>query len=99
MDAALPAHEIARLERILEAYAAEGVGFHALRTRRGGAQRFVSLHVLVPGDWSVQRGHDLLERVEADIRRELPPAMVFTHLEPLGDPRAMDDDLRRDRTG
>ena len=99
MDAALPGHEIARLEGMLESYAGEGVGFHALRTRRGGAQRFVSLHVLVPGDWSVQRGHDLLERVEADIRRELPPAMVFTHLEPLGDPSAMDDDLRRDRTG
>ncbi len=100
MDAALPAHEIARLVRLLEAYAAEGVGFHALRTRRGGVQRFVSVHVLVPGDWSVQRGHDLLERVEADIRRELPPVMVFTHLEPLGDPRAMDgDDLRQDRPG
>ena len=100
MDAALPPHEIARLVRLLEAYAAEGVGFHALRTRRGGVQRFVSVHVLVPGDWSVQRGHDLLERVEADIRRELPPVMVFTHLEPLGDPRAMDgDDLRQDRPG
>lgn len=100
MDAALPPHEIARLVRLLEAYAAEGVGFHALRTRRGGIQRFVSVHVLVPGDWSVQRGHDLLERVEADIRRELPPVMVFTHLEPLGDPRAMDgDDLRQDRPG
>ena len=100
MDAALPAHEIARLERVLAAYAEEGVGFHALRTRRGGAQRFVSVHVLVPGDWTVQRGHDLLERVEADIRRELPPAMVFTHLEPLGDPSAMDgDDLRKDRPG
>ena len=100
MDAALPAHEIARLERILAAYAAEGVGFHALRTRRGGEQRFVSVHVLVPGDWTVQRGHDLLERVEAEIRRELPPAMVFTHLEPLGDPSAMDgDDLRRNRPG
>ena len=100
MDAALPPHEIARLVRLLEAYAAEGVGFHALRTRRGGIQRFVAVHVLVPGDWSVQRGHDLLERVEADIRRELPPVMVFTHLEPLGDPRAMDgDDLRQDRPG
>jgi len=39
----------------------------------------------------VQQGHELLERLEADIRRALPPVTVFTHLEPLGDPAAMND--------
>ena len=69
------------------------------RCARGsaGAQRFVSVHVLVPPDWTVQRGHDLLERIEADIRRALPPVTVLTHLEPLGDPAAMaDQDLHRE---
>ena len=50
-----------------------------------------AVHVLVPPDWSVQQGHDLVERIEADMRRALPPISVLTHLEPLGDPAAMTD--------
>ncbi len=43
---------------------ASGMRFHALRTRCAGARSFVSLHVLVPGAWTVQRGHDVLEEIE-----------------------------------
>jgi cation diffusion facilitator family transporter len=97
MDASLPANELAVLREILDRYAPDGIEYHALRTRQSGALRFVSVHVLAPPEWSVQRGHDALERIEADIRRALPPVTVFTHLEPLGDPLAMDDqDLHRD---
>jgi cation diffusion facilitator family transporter len=99
MDAALPASELAVLRQLLDRYAVEGVEYHALRTRRAGANRFVSVHVLVPPDWSVQQGHDLLERIEAEIRRALPPVSVLTHLEPIGDPAAMSDlDLHRQET-
>jgi cation diffusion facilitator family transporter len=97
MDAALPPQEQALVKSLLEPYVREGVQYHALRTRQSGAHRFVSLHVLVPPLWTVQQGHDLLERIEADIRRALPPVSVLTHLEPLGDPAAMNDlDLHRD---
>jgi len=98
MDAALPRREQSMLHELLQGYvAAEGIDYHALRTRRAGAHRFVSVHVLVPPGWSVQQGHDLLERIEADIRRALPPVTVDTHLEPLGDPAAMrDETLHRD---
>lgn len=51
----------------------------------------MSVHVLVPGDWTVQMGHDLLERIEAAIRAVLPAATVFTHLEPLHDPLSFED--------
>ena len=96
MDAALPAQEQRVLRELLARYAVEGIEYHALRTRRAGAHRFVSVHVLVPAEWTVQQGHDLLERIEADIRRALPPVTVLTHLEPLGDPAAMSDqDLHR----
>src|SRR6185369_4513171 len=69
MDASLDAAELEAIEAGLARYRAHGIVFHALRTRRAGARAFVSLHVLVPGGWSVQRGHDLLERIEANIRR------------------------------
>lgn len=100
MDAALPPAELALLRALLDRYAADGIEYHALRTRQSGARRFVSVHVLVPPEWSVQQGHDLLERIEADIRRALPPATVDTHLEPLGDPAALaDQDLHRPDDG
>jgi len=96
MDAALPASELQVLRELLDRYGADGIEYHALRTRQAGARRFVSVHVLVPPDWTVQQGHDLLERIEADIRRALRPVTVDTHLEPLGDPAAMSDqDLHR----
>ena len=97
MDAALPVAEQRVLRDLLAGYAKEGIEYHALRTRRAGAHRFVSVHVLVPPEWTVQKGHDLLERIEGDIRRALQPVSVLTHLEPLGDPAAMrDQDLHRE---
>jgi cation diffusion facilitator family transporter len=96
MDAALPPADLKVLRELLDGYAAGGIEYHALRTRQAGARRFVSVHVLVPPEWSVQQGHDLLERIEADIRRALPPVTVDTHLEPLGDPAALaDQELHR----
>jgi cation diffusion facilitator family transporter len=96
MDRALPPQERAAIEEVLQRYAGQVVQFHALRTRGAGRRAFVSVHVLVPGDWSVKRGHDLVERVERDLRVALPHASVFTHLEPLDDPASFaDTDLDR----
>jgi cation diffusion facilitator family transporter len=91
MDTALSAEDTAVVRKVLGGYTTDGVQFHALRTRQAGAQKFVSTHVLVPGRWTVQRGHELLERIEADIRRTLPDAAVFTHLESLDDPASWED--------
>jgi cation diffusion facilitator family transporter len=91
MDAALPEREEQQLQAILDRYATEGAQYHALRTRQSGSRRFVSVHVLVPGKWTVQRGHHLLEQIEADIRQTLPNATVFTHLESLDDPASWED--------
>jgi cation diffusion facilitator family transporter len=91
MDTALPAEEYAALRRVLDAHVEGGIQYHALRTRESGARRFVSLHVLVPGDWTVHRGHALLERIEADIRGVVPNVTVLTHLESLDDPASWDD--------
>jgi cation diffusion facilitator family transporter len=91
MDRALAEDERARVDAILGEFTSPEIRFHALRTRRAGRRAFVSLHVLVPGRWSVQDGHDLAERVEARLRTELQYATVFTHLEPIEDPRSFDD--------
>jgi cation diffusion facilitator family transporter len=91
MDTALPAAEMEAVRGVLDGYAQGGVEFHALRTRQSGARRFVSVHVVVPGDWTVHHGHQLLERIEADIRGVVPNANVLTHLESLDDPTSWED--------
>ncbi len=90
MDSSLPAGERLAIERLLEPHKADGVQFHALLTRRAGAERFISLHVLVPGRWTVHRGHRLVEHVESDIRGTLGNATIFTHLESREDPASWD---------
>ena len=76
---------------VLENYRREGIDFHALRTRESGTRRFVEVHVLVPGCWTVQRGHEYVEQLEADIRAVLPQSTVLTHLEPIEDPASLED--------
>jgi cation diffusion facilitator family transporter len=91
MDISLPPAELQKIDAVLERHKAGGVQFHALLTRRSGAERFISMHVLVPGSWTVQRGHHLLERIEADIRAALANATIITHLEAQEDPSAWDE--------
>ena len=92
MDISLSAEDMAAVRKVLKTYEQTGIQFHALRSRQAGARRFVSTHVLVPGDWTVQHGHELLDKIEADIRAELPDTIVFTHLESLDDPASWDDE-------
>ena len=91
MDAALSVDEQDAVRTVLAKYEQEGIQFHAMRTRQAGARRFVSIHVLVPGNWTVQRGHQMLERLEADVRQALSNVTVFTHLKPLGDVASWQD--------
>ncbi|ABX03628.1 MAG TPA: cation transporter [Herpetosiphon sp.] len=92
LDSALPDEDQAVIEDILSRYRQRGLQFHALRTRVAGPRRFISLHVLVPGSWSVQKGHDVCETIELAIAAALPDSHAITHLEPLEDPAAWDDE-------
>jgi cation diffusion facilitator family transporter len=96
MDISLPAEKLAKIDALLAGYREQGLDFHALRTRQAGGRAFVTLHVLVPGEWTVQYGHDWAERIEEDIRKALPFTHTTTHVEPLEDPASMrDQDLDR----
>lgn len=86
MDQSLPAAEYAKIIAILDSYRSEGLDYHALRTRESGARRFVSVHILMPGAWTILRGHEYVERLEAEIRTALPQTTVITHFEPFEDP-------------
>jgi cation diffusion facilitator family transporter len=92
MDAALPVQEQVLIQNVMEKYHEKGVMFHALRTRQAGARRFISVHILVPGEWTVHDAHHVAEDFEADIREALGSVVtVFTHIEPAEDELSMED--------
>lgn len=91
MDTAWDEKENAELAGVLRRFETGGVHFHALRTRQAGHQRFAEVHVLVPGDWSVRRGHDLIEELEAQVAQQMEDVLLTCHLEPLEDPRSYGD--------
>ena len=92
MDAALPEDKLMLIQDVLKKYRGKGVRFHALRTRQAAARQFVSVHMLVPGAWTVHDAHHIAEDFESDIRAALGGvATVFTHLEPVEDELSMED--------
>lgn len=100
MDEAMEPADLAAVKKVLQAHEADGIQFHALRSRQAGSRKFVTVHVLAPGDWTIQRGHDLVDRIECEIREAVPYAVVTTHLEPLEDSASWDDEnLERHSSG
>jgi cation diffusion facilitator family transporter len=96
LDTVLPADDLSAVHKVLERYQERGINFHAIRTRSAGTRRFVSFHVLVPGNWTVLQGHAMCDEIEMALHQVLPETTVFTHLEPQEDPTSFDD-LELDR--
>ncbi len=91
MDGALPAEESAALADVLTGFTDDDVSFHGLRTRSSGHRGFAEVHVLVPGEWSVQHSHDLIERIESALAERVSSVSLIAHVEPREDPRSYDD--------
>jgi cation diffusion facilitator family transporter len=91
LDRALPPEDQDAISKVLSRYEERGIEFHALRTRASGQRRFISMHVLVPGHWTVQHGHDLSEKIERELAEVLPQSTFFIHIEPSEDPASFAD--------
>lgn len=91
MDVALPQSDLQTIQDILKPYEEQGMRFHELRTRTAAARGYVSVHMLVPGEWSIQRGHDSAEQIESEIRGKMPQLSVLTHVEPIEDKASWQD--------
>lgn len=93
MDGAIPKEDLAVIQSVLDRYQEKGVEFHALRTRQSGSIKIISMHVLVPGDWTVDRGHRLVSHIEEAVGSALEDSVIFTHLESLSDPASFNDEV------
>jgi len=78
--------ELETINKVLDDFVLQqGIQYHELRTRYSGSQRFISVHILVPGYWTVQKGHDLLELIERELSKQFDRIDIDTHLEPVED--------------
>jgi cation diffusion facilitator family transporter len=91
MDVSLPASDLEIIQDTLKPYKSQGMVIHALRTRESAARGYVSMHILVPGSWSVSQAHRKAEEIESEIRKKIPQVAVFTHIEPVEEPESWQD--------
>ncbi len=82
IDHSLPPKDEERIKAIICAHSSAYAGFHGLRTRRSGPDIFIEFHLVVPGEISVTRSHDLADHLESDLLTEYPRAKVTIHIEP-----------------
>jgi cation diffusion facilitator family transporter len=92
MDATLPGEDLEKITAYLDSLKGEQIEYHSLLTRAAGHRKFITLHVLVPGKWTVKQAHDHADRIEETIVNMFDePVTVHTHLEPVEDPASMRD--------
>lgn len=93
MDSSVSIDTRASIIKILDSYSNLGMEYHQLLTRQSGARQFISIHILVPGNWTVNEGHQLVHRIETEIHQNLPESTVISHLESLDDPDSFEMDI------
>ena len=92
MDATIPAEDLEKVTLYLDSLKANEIEYHSLLTRVAGQRKFISMHLLVPGEWSVKQGHDWADQVEETIIGLFDePVTVSTHIEPVDDPASVKD--------
>jgi ferrous-iron efflux pump FieF len=82
IDSSLPPETLTELRVCLGHAGHELRGFHGLRTRKSGRETYIDLHVTVDPEITVARAHDLIESLEADVRRLIPGAVMTAHIDP-----------------
>lgn len=90
LDVAIPQEELSSVKSILDSYKEQGVSYHALRSRQAAARKFMVVHLLVPGNWSVRKSHSLAEQFENQVGGKIANANIVTHIEPIEDPISME---------
>ncbi len=101
VDLALPEEEVNQIRKIIGSVLTQSenqsLQYHGLRTRKSGSVRFVDLHLLTPGNWTVRQAHEYAENIEAKIKAQFKEVETTIHVEPLDDPRSYGDNWE-DRT-
>ncbi|MCW2286539.1 cation diffusion facilitator family transporter [Rhodoblastus acidophilus] len=82
LDETAPEDQLVAIRKVLADHAQDAIEFHDLRTRYAGKVTFIDLHLVVPGDMTVARSHEICDRIEAALTEALLEAVVTIHVEP-----------------
>jgi cation diffusion facilitator family transporter len=82
MDEAVPEETLASIRAIISDKATGAIEAHDLRTRHAGPATFIDFHLVVDGQTPVSEAHDICDRIEAAIKKQVPDARVTIHVEP-----------------
>lgn len=82
MDTRLPKEEEDAIAKIINEHATKLAGFHEMRTRKAGSQRFVDLHLVLPKEVSLEEAHSMCDHLEQDVKEKLPNVSMTIHMEP-----------------
>jgi cation diffusion facilitator family transporter len=81
-DVRLPEEEQKILVDCINEHRGQLAGFHAIRGRKAGNQRFIDLHLVMPKNASVEEAHDMCDHLEKDIEERLTNTNITIHVEP-----------------
>lgn len=84
LDAGLPEDECDWISTHVRSLSPVVRGYHRLRTRKSGSQRFIQFHLLVDAGMSVQESHELHDEIVAAIKSKFENSNVIIHIEPCG---------------
>jgi cation diffusion facilitator family transporter len=82
IDVRLPRQEEEQIASAIKEHTSQLVGFHEMRTRKAGSQRFIDLHLMLPKNVSLEEAHKMCDHLEEDIKNRLPNSSVTIHVEP-----------------
>jgi cation diffusion facilitator family transporter len=84
MDEAVPDETMRRIRTTLGGAAEGAIEAHDIRARHSGRFTFVEFHLVVPAAMTVEAAHEICDRIEAALRKELGEATITIHVEPEG---------------
>lgn len=82
MDEAPDSETLDLVRAIISDAASGAIEAHDLRFRRAGDLSFIEFHLVVPGIMPVHDAHEICDRVEHALRRQIGRALIHIHIEP-----------------
>jgi len=90
MDEAIDKKELEKIKKVFEKYQKKGLVFHAIKSRQAGQKKFLSFHALFPKSYSIKKAHDLVDKIEKEIKKDVLNIQIDSHLEPKDDKKAFE---------
>jgi cation diffusion facilitator family transporter len=82
MDAAVSPEMQDRIRNLIAEQGSGALQAHDVRTRHAGRVTFIDFHLVVPGNMSVARAHNICDRIEHALKEEMGEAVITIHVEP-----------------